>query len=203
MDAAGNATNNDYQWYVELVEELPVTFVNVVGMNDEYDDNGWSSVYAPVALEVPADRHVKAYTGEFDDNDYTGTTNINHILATEIAPQEDGKVIIPAGQVALLYYDGEADRENDDFISGTALDRNEITYINLPIDYNFAGDASNEGNLKASYTAIPNAADKDFYTLHASHINNFRVYEKYQSNSNFIPGFKAYIDEAPEVEGEE
>lgn len=190
---AGSGSDEGYQWYIERVHELPVTFYNVVGMDDEYGDDGWSSVYSPVALEVPADYHVTAYTGVFDGADYTGKPDVNHVHATAIAPQEDGRVIIPAGQVALLFYDGDADIDNDDYINGTATDRDWITYVSLPIAYDFTGESTKAGNLKGSFTAVPNDESKDFFTLHASHINNFREYSMWQEGYDYIPGFKAYI----------
>ncbi len=191
---AGGATDDGYRWYIERVTELPITFYNVMGQ-DGYDDDGWASIYSPVALELPAEyTHTTAYTGVFDDTDYTGKPDINHVHATKIEPV-DGKVIIPANQPALLFYDGEeTGAENPNVSESLMPSRSEITYVNLPLLYDYESTAEVKGNLNGSIFATPNAEGKDFFTLHASHNNNFREYGEYMTDGyTFIPGFKAHL----------
>lgn len=198
VDAANDNKDEKYQWYVEEVTELPITFYNIIDNDPAHGDDGWSSVYAPVALEVPGgteEGHIFAYTGEFNDVD-TANGDVKHVRATLIEANEDGKVIIPAGQVALLFYDGQADIENDpDFDPSAMADhsRDEITYARLPIVYDYEGPATKAGNIDGEYFAVAPEEGAEYYTLHASYNNYFRELGEYRDNYTFIPGFKARI----------
>ncbi len=199
---AGGGTDAPYTFYIERVTELPATFYNVITDDPDKDNDGWSSIYSPVALEIPAEyTHLSAYTGEFDGADYSDKADINHVLATKIEPI-DGKVIIPANQPTLLFYDGELSREENEFLAGGLLEgRETITYVNLHIVDNTVAPANQEikGNLKGSFLAIEPESGKEYYTLHASHSNNFREYAEWANpNYNYIPGFKVYIDNQPD-----
>lgn len=204
VNVSGNTATDEHQWYVELVEELPLTFYNVFGQDD---NEGWTSVYSPVALEIPAKyTHTTAYTGEFDDADYTGKNDVNHVLATPIDPNDEGKVIIPANQPALIFYDGKVDVENNPNLEQGTDDENRshIVYLNLPVVFDRESNGEIKGNLKAGFCAFANDDNKEFFTLHASTNNNFRVYEEFDPNAQYIPGFKAYLDEIPALaDGEE
>lgn len=196
---AGGGTDQGYQWHIERVTELPVTFFNVMGQ-EGYSDDGWASVYSPVALEIPAHyEHMTAYTGAFDGTDYTDKADINHVLATPIAPNAAGKIIIPANQPALLFYDGELSPEKNDNINQSLMEnRSHITYINLPIVENYPATEDIKGNLKGACLATSKVEGKEYYTLHASHSNNFREYSEYETGYSYIPGFKAYIENDPD-----
>ncbi len=195
VDCSANQTGNDYQWYIEDVTKLPITFYNVMGQ-DGYDDDGWASVYSPVALEIPAEfTHTTAYIGQFDSSDYSTNTNINHILANPIAPNEDGTITIPANQSVLLFYDGEetAD-ENPNIHESLMANRSDITYVDANILYDYEGGSVNSGNLSGGYFAQAQEEGKEYYTLHASHTNNFREISNYKDGYfDYIPGFKAFI----------
>lgn len=198
--------NNGYRWYIERVNALPVTFYNVISDNPADENDGWSSIYSPVALEIPAEyHHLSAYTGTFDNADYTDMADINHVLATPILPDANGRRIIPANQPTLLFYDGELSvSENPNLFPSQMDERQHITYVNLPIAYDVETPANAEvkGNLHASFVAVEPTNGKEYYTLHASHSNNFREYEygawvqSAINYNNFIPGFKAYIENA-------
>lgn len=199
VDAAGNSTTQEYEWYIEEVELLPITFYNVIDQNPNNSNDGWTSVYSPVAIEIPADSHLTAYTGEFDGTDYSESTNINHVAATPIAADADGKVIIPAGQTALIFFDGEADIENDPNFDYSLMEsRNHITYAYLPLVYDYEGTSENLGNLQGGDLAFAPAEGMEYYTLHASHSNNFRELSEYKADYSYIPGFKAYLGLAPD-----
>lgn len=202
---AGSNTSSDSRWYIERVTELPLTFYNVMGM-DEYDD-GWSSVYSPVALEIPKEyERTTAYTGILDFKDYNTSTNINHVLATPISKDEvTGTIIIPANQPTLLYYNGKITAGDNPYVNESLLDsRQHISYINVPILYDDdtpVSDASKTGEedmkaLSGSYFATPKTDGTDYYTLHASHYNNFREYSEFETGYSYVPGFKAYIEKA-------
>lgn len=195
-------TDDGHRWHIERVTELPLTFYNVMGMDDEYGDDGWSSVCSPVALEIPSHyQHLTAYTGEFDGTDYTDKADINHVLATKIEPNAEGKVIIPAGQPALLFYDGEVTGEENPNVSTGSGDRSHISFINVNIVEDYESPEAIKGNLKGSYLAVTKTEGKEYYTLHASHINNFREYKPFEGwtpSDTFIPGFKAYIENDPD-----
>ncbi len=169
VDCAGNNTGNDYQWYVEPVKELPVTLYNVTGI-DGYTDQGWSSIYSPVALEIPAESGLTAYNGTFNGE--------------IVEPAKVGEnAVVPANHTTILYYNGEGSAENSEMAG-----RQHISYINLPIVYEAEAAGETAGNLGGGIYAIAKAADTKYFTLHESHSNNFREY-----TGNYIPGFKAYI----------
>lgn len=194
---AGGGDDDGYRWYIERVTELPVTFYNVMGQ-DGFTDDGWTSVYSPVALELPAEfTHTTAYTGELDDTDYTGKPDINYVLATPIEPDEDGRVIIPANQPTLLFYDGElSPSENPNLDESLMENRSHITYLHLPIVAGYESAGEMKGNLKGGFLATLKAENTDYLTLHASHSNNFREYGEYDNNYDYVPGFKAFIETA-------
>lgn len=199
VDAAGDNTTAQYEWYVEEVDLLPLTLYNVIDNNPANSNDGWTSIYSPVAIEIPADSHLTAYTGEFDGADYSESTNINHVTATPIAPDAEGKVIIPAGQTALIFFDGEADIEKDPNFNPSLMEsRDHITYAYVPLVYDYEGTSENLGNLKGGDLAFAPTEDMEYYTLHASHSNNFRELSEYKENYSYIPGFKAYLELAPD-----
>lgn len=204
--SAGSNTSGNSRWFIERVEELPLTFYNVMGV-DDYDD-GWSSVYSPVALQIPANyERTTAFTGILDFKNYNNTTDINHVLATPIAPNEDGTITIPANQPTLLYYDGKKTGHENPNVNESLIDgREHISYINVPILYGestpvMANATTSEQDmlpLYGSYFAIPKSEETDYYTLHASHTNNFREYGEYETGYSYVPGFKAYISKEPD-----
>lgn len=213
VDASGNSTDVDHQWYVEEVTELPITFFNVIDNDPNHTDDGWSSVCVPVALELPDDGHITAYVGEFVHEVNAEDGDVQHIFAKEIEPNEGGKVVIPAGQVALLYYDGKAniaDDPNYDF-SAMQATRGDIIYARMPINYEYEGGAlENGGNLAGSYFAFNQEEGKEYYTLHASYNNYFRQLGSYTRTEevegetrevayfDYVPGFKAYLEVNPD-----
>ncbi len=199
VDCAGNNTSEEYEWYIEEVLDLPLTLYNVVNDDPKTSNDGWTSVYSPVAIELPAESHLTAYIGEFDGADYSENSNINHVIATAIEPNADGKVIIPAGQIALIFFDGEADIEHDpDFNASLMESRDHITYAYVHLNYNVEATAENAGNLRGGILAFAPAEGMEYYTLHASHSNNFRELSEYKQNYAYIPGFKAYIENQPD-----
>lgn len=203
VDLWSGSDDNRTRWYVHEIDKLPITFYNIINNEtDEYGDEGWSSVYAPVALEVPANEHITAYTGKFVQDVNAEKGDLQHILATEIPANEDGKVIIPAGQVALLFYDGQSDVKTDpDFDPALMPQRQNITYAYLPVVYDYKGELTEKGNLTGSYFAFTPQANTEYYTLHASYNNYFRKYSQYEEGYTFVPGFKANIPMS--AEGEE
>ncbi len=206
MVTADNSSADASRWFIERVEELPLTFYNVMGV-DDYDD-GWSSVYSPVALQIPANyERTTAFTGILDFKNYNNTTDINHVLATPIAANEDGTITIPANQPTLLYYDGKKTGHENPNVNESLIDgREHISYINVPILYGestpvMANATTSEQDmlpLYGSYFAIPKSEETDYYTLHASHTNNFREYGEYETGYSYVPGFKAYISKEPD-----
>lgn len=188
---AGTAADNAYQWHIERVDELPLTLYNVVNIDGYPDNDGWASVFSPVAIEIPADSHLTAYTGIFDGNDYSETEGVNHVAATEIPADSDGKVIIPANQTALLFFDGDDDA---DTFGSQIESRSDITYINVPLVYGYEAEVEPQGNLSGGVLAFAPDAEKEYFTLHASHNNNFRELGEYRPDYTYIPGFKAYFE---------
>lgn len=180
VDCAGNETGEKYQWYIEPVKELPITLYNVINIAG-YDNDGWTSIYSPVALEIPANSHLTAYTGNFVDGQLVEPTKAC----------ENG--IIPANQTTILFYDGEGEP------TGSLMEsREHISYMYLPIAYDYVEEGVQEaGNLNAGIYAIAKEEGKKYFTLHESHSNNFREY-----TGDFIPGFKAYIAEQTESAAE-
>lgn len=170
VDCAGNQTGDKYHWYIELVRELPITLYNVTGIVG-YGDEGWTSVYSPVALQIPAESGLTAFEGTFDGQ--------------YVEPTKAGEdAIIPANQSTILYYNGEGTAENSEMAG-----REHISYVNLPLLYDYAGnDQQPEGNLPAGIYAFEKEEGMTYFTLHESHSNNFREY-----TDSYIPGFKAHL----------
>ena len=69
MDSGTNPNSNGYYWWLEEVTTLPVTVTAA----------GWATLYAPVALTIPAD--VKVYTGKVNVNKLTLTQVVTTIPA--------------------------------------------------------------------------------------------------------------------------
>ena len=75
MDSDTNPNSNGYYWWLEEVTTLPVTVTEA----------GWATLYAPVALTIPAE--VKVYTGK---------VNVNKLTLTQV------KTTIPANTPVLI-----------------------------------------------------------------------------------------------------
>lgn len=200
-------SGNEPCWTIERVENLPLTFYNVINQTPSADGeiDGWTSIYSPVALKLPKEYgNTTAYTGILDVKDYHTVTNINHVLATPIAKEKDGSTIIPANQPTLIFYRGSA--ANEHFLGTKIEGRENIYYLNFPILY---GDktpvsdnskTSEEGMrpLSGSFYATPKQDGTKFYTLHASSSNNFSDFEKFKPGYTSVPGFKAFFGINPD-----
>lgn len=75
MDSGTNPNSNGYYWWLEEVITLPVTVTEA----------GWATLYAPVALTIPAE--VKVYTGK---------VNVNKLTLTQV------ETTIPANTPMLI-----------------------------------------------------------------------------------------------------
>ena len=174
-EGSGVFTDTGYQWDVELVEELPVPLYH-----SSTDNAAWASVYSPVELEIQNGEAV-AHNAK-----YTGT-------AVEYTKIGEGNKV-PANTPVLLDYKGGAeDSEHREGISYIYLkvlypDASTPVVENLMYDGEDAATEESDKDLNGGIFAINNAEDTNYFTLHQTNSNNFRLYTETE-----IPGFKAHI----------
>ncbi len=172
--ASGNATDDDHQWYIELVESLPIPLYNT-----EDATEAWASVHSPVALQIENGEAI-VHTGKF-----TGSAVWrNAYLAGDV---------VPANTSVLLDYKGGAEdsnrREGISYIYVKPLYGQEPQEAMLFDVEEPETPVAEHKDLNGGIYAIASDENTHYYTLHETNHNNFRQY----SDTDYIPGFKAHI----------
>lgn len=120
VDAGGSEGNNGYDFWLEQVDVLPVT----IGAA------GYATLYAPVALEVPAE--VEAYTLNVSEED----TKVLKAIPVNTIPANNG-VILKANAAGTYYFNITTGGEGTSCLSGsipTIAKPTNTTVYTLTID---------------------------------------------------------------------